>query len=88
MEGQIWIALYNLLSKPQSAEKYEIGEYRKGILLKSLRYLNEEVENQLSFLSGFKKWLLKLQMGSAPPAKSATLFIEAVAEIREDLIKR
>ena len=43
---------------------------------------------QLSFLGGFKKWLLNLQMGSVPPTKSSGLFIEAVAEIREGLIKR
>ena len=60
-----------------------------GRLLKSLQFINEQVENQLSFLSGFKRWLLNLQMGSVPEAKSAAgLFIEVEAELREGLIRK
>lgn len=34
IEGQIWIALYNLLMTKESADKYEITDYRKGNLLR------------------------------------------------------
>ena len=54
-----------------------------------LRFINEEVENQLSFLVGFKRWLLNLQMGApVPEAKSAHLLIEAVSEIRDGMLVR
>ncbi len=88
LEAQAWISLYNLLSKRQSAEKYEISEYRKGRILKVLPLINNDIENQLSFLVSFKKWLLQLELGAAAPAKSTGLLIEAVAEIRDGLITR
>ena len=89
MEGQVWIALYNLLSKPQAASKYEISEFRKSILLKCLKYLNEDIESQLPFLKSFKKWLLQLQMGQCPlPDAKKSLLIETVASIRESLFDK
>ena len=59
-----------------------------GLLCIQSRVNSSSSLRQLSFLGGFKKWLLNLQMGSVPPTKSSGLFIEAVAEIREGLIKR
>ena len=46
LEGQTWIALYNLLSKPQSAEKYSVNEYRRSVLLRLLGRINDDVINQ------------------------------------------
>jgi zinc finger MYND domain-containing protein 10 len=34
IEGQLWIAIYNLLMTKESAERYEITDYRKGTLLR------------------------------------------------------
>ncbi len=42
LEGQCWLALYNLLSKRQCAEKYELSEHRRDILLCLLPHLERE----------------------------------------------
>lgn len=34
IEGQVWIAIYNLLMTKESAERYEITDFRKGTLLR------------------------------------------------------
>jgi hypothetical protein len=87
LEGQVWLAIYNLLSKHQSAHKYEINDYRKGMLLKLLRFLDEGLERQLPFAACLKRWLTELQMGAVPTAKTG-IFIEAVAQVRQDIIDR
>ena len=46
LEGQTWCALYNLMSKPQSAEKYSVNEYRRSVLLRLLGRINDDVINQ------------------------------------------
>ena len=87
LEGQCWMSLYNLLSKPISSEKYELNDYRRGILLKLLPLITAPLESQLPFLKPLKKWLLQLQLGQVPAAKTL-LLIETVAEIREGLVQR
>ena len=48
LEGQTWIALYNLLSKPLIAEKYSVNEYRRSVLMRLLGRINDDVINQVS----------------------------------------
>ena len=75
------------MSKTQSAEKYEINDYRKSILLKILQFANDCVIDQLPFVGHLRKWLIDLKMGSASKAKSS-LLIEPVAQIREGFIQK
>ena len=55
--------------------------------MKALGLINGTLEFQLPFIAPFKKWLVNLQLGNVPKAKSE-LIIEAVAEIREGLLER
>ena len=88
LDGQSWMALYNLLSKPVSADKYEMSEYRRGVLVKLLPLLKRRtLQEQLPFLASMEKWLLELQLGSMPKAKPM-LLIEPVAAIREELVTK
>lgn len=34
IEGLLWIAIYNLLMNKETAERYEITDFRKGTLLR------------------------------------------------------
>jgi hypothetical protein len=40
VEGQIWIALYNLFMNPECRKKYELTEERKSVLLRVILYAN------------------------------------------------
>ena len=46
LEGQCWLALYNLLSKPQFASKYELTGHRREVLLGGLL---PQLQGQLQF---------------------------------------
>ena len=65
-DAQIWISLYNLMSKKATAQKYEINNFRKTILTKLSGNIKETTEFNLGFLKPFKKWLLELELGVAP----------------------
>ncbi len=88
MEGQTWLALFNLLSKPISAEKYELDQYRCSQLLRLLKLL-DRVGSQLPFTGDLRKWLLQLQIGATPPKRTkGHVLIEPVAAIRDQLERR
>lgn len=42
MEGQVWLALYNLLMEPECRRKYEIRPQNRAELLKIRTYLSGE----------------------------------------------
>ena len=92
VEAQVWLSLYNLLSKRQFSEKYELTDFRRSILLKLLKFANDRVADQLPFVASLKKWLLQIQVAgknsSNSSSKKNNLLIETVAEIREELIQR
>ena len=71
LEGQTWIALYNLLSKPQSAEKYSVNEYRRSILLRLLGRINDNVINQESIYQQYIRAFIKLLRASYSLAEIA-----------------
>lgn len=86
-EAQAWLALFNLLSRPITNQKYEIHDYRKAALLRLLGILSRPTPMELPFNESFRKWLLQLQLGSVPSAKPG-LLIETIAEIKEGLMSR
>ena len=88
LEAQVWIALYNLLSKKSCADKYELHHYRQNVLTGLAGHINGLMTNQLPILEPLKEWLLKLQVSkgsaSATPTQNLIL-IESVAEIEKSL---
>ena len=89
IEGQVWIALYNLLSKKQCTDKYELHHYRINVLGKLSGHINDVLIRQLPILEKLKEWLLRLSVAQthAQSAKDLVL-IEAVAEIQQSLENR
>ena len=89
IEGQVWIALYNLLSKKQCTDKYELHHYRITVLSKLSGYINDSTTRQLPVLEKLRDWLLRLNVVS-PQAQSAKdlILIEAVGEIQQSLEHR
>ena len=62
IEGQVWIALYNLLSKKQCTDKYELHHYRVNVLEKLAGQINDSITRQLPILEKLKEWLLRISM--------------------------
>ena len=91
IEAQVWIALYDLLSKKVCTEKYEINNYRKNVIVKVADKISDDHIDQLPMLKMFKKWLLQLSISPTPPSSNqmkANFMIETVAELRDGLIRR
>ena len=89
IEAQVWIALYNLLSKKVCSEKYQLHHYRLNILCKMAGEINDWTIRQLPILEKLKEWLLRLSVVK-PQAEAAKdlIMIESVAEIRTALEER
>ena len=91
IEAQVWIALYNLLSKKVFTDKYESNSYRKNVIVKMADKISDDHIDQLPMLKHFKKWLLQLSISHPPSSSShmkANFMIETVAELRDGLIRR
>ena len=105
IEIQVWLALYNILSKKICTEKYEINNYRRRVITKLVNCISSEHVTQLPMLSAFKKWLLQLSLtnatsgggggihaqhgsGGASQQMKANFMIEAVAQLRDNMIRK
>lgn len=90
LEAQLWMALYNLLSKKSCADKYELNHYRQNVLIGLAGHINGLMINQLPILEPLKEWLLKLQVSqsSGTPVSQNLILIESVAEIEKSLRSR
>eukprot|EP00128_Syssomonas_multiformis_P018226 Colp12_sorted_trinity150504_noHs@13782 len=85
-EGQVWLALYNLLMEPECRRKYEYNSHNKNEILKLRSHFNEVLIDQLPMLGDLQRTLEELSMMDPPPPMSE-LFIEQVPELRSNLIK-
>ena len=47
IEGQVWIAIYNLIMTQETAERYEITDYRKGMLLRVNQYCTYQIVEEI-----------------------------------------
>ena len=91
IEAQVWIALYDLLSKKVCTDKYEINSYRKNVVVKLAEKISDDHIDQLPMLKPFKKWLLQLSISNSPASSNhmkANFMIETVAELRDGMIRR
>nr|XP_054751813.1 zinc finger MYND domain-containing protein 10-like [Lytechinus pictus] len=86
LEGQVWIALYNLLMGPDCQQKYAFNPHNKAQILKLRSHLTEVLLDQIPSLCDLQRYLSNLSM-MEPPAAQTGLVLEQVPEIRERLLK-
>ncbi|GFR28323.1 zinc finger MYND domain-containing protein 10 [Trichonephila clavata] len=85
-EGQIWIALIQLLLNPDCQKKYDMSGYKKEQLLKLRSKLNDVIIEQIPVLRELLRFLEHLSLFDAPVPKRGVI-IEQVPEIWECLHK-
>ncbi|KAG8128338.1 hypothetical protein E2320_015190 [Naja naja] len=87
LDGQVWLALYNLLLSPECQRKYEFNNFNKGQLLKLRAFLTNVLVDQFPNLLEMQKYLSHLAVTDpAPPKKD--LILEQVPEIWDQIIKK
>ena len=85
IEGQAWIALYQLLLSEDCQRKYELTAYRKNVLLKLRVFLTQVLLDQMPALEGLLRFVEYLAVMEAPPYRKE-LVIEQLPEYRERLV--
>ncbi|NP_001090272.2 zinc finger MYND domain-containing protein 10 [Xenopus laevis] len=85
LDGQAWIALYNLLLRPECQQKYNINSFTKGQLLKLRSFLTEVLLDQLPNLVDLQRFLSHLSVSEPTPPKKE-LILEQVPEVWDSII--
>ncbi|XP_055061364.2 zinc finger MYND domain-containing protein 10 [Misgurnus anguillicaudatus] len=84
-DGQVWIALLNLILKPDCQKKYDFNTFNKNQLLKLRGHLTDAVIDQLPNLVDLKNFLSQLALTDpAPPKKD--LILEQLPEIWNNIV--
>ncbi|KXZ43602.1 hypothetical protein GPECTOR_85g332 [Gonium pectorale] len=89
-DGQVWLAVTNLLVEPRCRAKYALDEYRRERILGLRRHLNEIMFDQLPVLKDLQRCLDELALGVLPDqggASKASLILEAVPVIRDAMLR-
>ncbi|XP_025901882.1 zinc finger MYND domain-containing protein 10 [Nothoprocta perdicaria] len=87
LDGQVWLALYNLLLSPECRRKYHFDGFNKSQLLKLRAFLTDVLLDQLPNLVEMQRFLSHLAVSEpAPPKKD--LVLEQVPAIREHLLQK
>ncbi|KAF5903716.1 zinc finger MYND domain-containing protein 10, partial [Clarias magur] len=85
LEAQVWIALLNLLLKPDCQRKYDFNNFNKKQLLKLRGFLTEVLIDQLPNLVDLQRFLSHLAVTDpAPPKKD--LILEQLPEIWNEIV--
>jgi hypothetical protein len=79
IEGQVWLALYQLLLSPHCLQKYEYTDYNKNRITKLRAHLNEVVLDQMPHLVQLQRFLEQLSF-MEPPTVKKQLVLEQVSE--------
>ncbi|NXG53192.1 ZMY10 protein, partial [Psilopogon haemacephalus] len=87
LDGQVWLALLNLLLSPECQRKYHFDGFNKSQLLKLRAFLTEVLIDQLPNLVEMQRFLSHLAVTEpAPPRKD--LVLEQVPIIWDHIMKR
>lgn len=87
-EGQVWLAIYNLLMEKQCRDRYELHTLRKESIVRLKKYFNEVLVDQLPVLGELRRFVEELILVQPPPPTSSSLaIIQQVPEIREEILK-
>ncbi|XP_059407831.1 zinc finger MYND domain-containing protein 10 isoform X2 [Carassius carassius] len=84
-DGQVWMALLNLLLKPDCQRKYDFNSFNKTQLLKLRGFLTDVVIDQLPNLLDLRHFLSQLAV-TDPAAPKKGLILEQVPEIWNDIV--
>ncbi|XP_058415242.1 zinc finger MYND domain-containing protein 10 isoform X4 [Diceros bicornis minor] len=84
LDGQVWIALYNLLLSPEARARYCLTSFAKGQLLKLRAFLTDTLLDQLPNLADLQGFLAHLALAEPQPPKK-DLVLEQIPEIWERL---
>ncbi|KAM6160296.1 zinc finger MYND domain-containing protein 10 isoform 1-T1 [Erethizon dorsatum] len=84
LEGQVWIALYNLLLSPEARARYCLTSFAKGQLLKLQAFLTDTLLDQFPNLADLKGFLAHLALVETQPPKK-DLVLEQIPEIWQRL---
>ncbi|XP_069849579.1 zinc finger MYND domain-containing protein 10 [Dipodomys merriami] len=84
LDGQVWIALYNLLLSPEARARYCFTSFAKGQLLKLQAFLTDTLLDQLPNLADLKDFLAHLALAETQTPKK-DLVLEQIPEIWERL---
>ncbi|XP_054450470.1 zinc finger MYND domain-containing protein 10 isoform X2 [Pteronotus mesoamericanus] len=84
LDGQVWIALYNLLLSPEARARYCLTSFAKGQLLKLRAFLTDTLLDQLPNLADLQGFLAHLALAEPQPPKKDLVF-EQIPEIWERL---
>nr|XP_025045284.1 zinc finger MYND domain-containing protein 10 [Pelodiscus sinensis] len=82
LDGQVWIALYNLLLSPECQRKYNLNGFNKSQLLKLRAFLTDVLIDQLPNLVEMQRFLSHLAVTEPGPPKK-DLILEQVPVIRD-----
>lgn len=87
-EAQVWLIVFHLLCNPDCRNKYEWNSYRKDIVLKSRKYLNAVLVDQLPVLTDVQRYMDELLIVKTPePTSQKSLILEVVPDITESIYK-
>ncbi|XP_072203743.1 zinc finger MYND domain-containing protein 10 [Excalfactoria chinensis] len=87
LDGQVWLALLNLLLSPECQQKYHFDGFNKSQLLKLRAFLTDVLLDQLPNLVEMQRFLSHLAVTDpAPPRKD--LVLEQVPVIRDHILKK
>lgn len=87
LDGQVWLALLNLLLSPECQHKYHFDSFNKSQLLKLRAFLTDVLLDQLPNLVEMQRFLSHLAVTEpAPPKKD--LVLEQVPVIWDHLLRK
>ncbi|NWS78122.1 ZMY10 protein, partial [Crotophaga sulcirostris] len=87
LDGQVWIALLNLLLSPECRRKYHFDGFNKSQLLKLRVFLTDVLIDQLPNLVEMQRFLNHLALTEAAPPKK-DLILEQVPVIWDHILKK
>nr|CAD7443563.1 unnamed protein product [Timema bartmani] len=80
-EGQLWIAIRQLLLDPRCPAHYDINDTRKNQLIKLQCYLHDTLLDQLPPLLELKYWLAQLAVTNAPLSARRPFVLEVTTQV-------
>ncbi|XP_044307133.1 zinc finger MYND domain-containing protein 10 [Varanus komodoensis] len=86
LDGQVWIALYNILLSSECQRKYNFNNFNKSQLLKLRAFLTEVVIDQFPNLLEMQRFLSHLAVTDPEPPKK-DLILEQVPVIWDQVVR-
>ncbi len=94
LEGQVWIAIFNLFMNSENNKKYEITEFRKNTLLRLRKFMNETLFDQIPPLQQLFRALEEMSLMNVNNVAEKNPFVVEIipilfnARFSEEEIKR